>query len=354
MNRDSITRPGVVVPVPAGTGKPGLPTRKQARGRRYRRTGPNLFVPSDVDSTVADQRIVEAATAAPTAAITGWAALHWLGAPWFEGTTGRGGLLPVPLAIGDSRCLAPRAGALVSEDWLFADDVVVVDGVRVTVPERSVSWEVRRAHSLERAVQIIDVAAYADLIDLESLAAYVARLPARPGVRQLRTALDMADENVWSPIEPIMRVRWLGDERRARLRCNAPIFDPQGAHLLTPDLFDPVAAVGGEYNGGVHDDDAPRRRDLDREELAKRLGIELVTMMRGDLRDPGPFLRRLNGAYRRAERRADARGRWTLTQPDWWVDTSTVAARRALSPEQRDRWLRYRVVPDRLALNSAK
>ena len=50
---------------------------------------------------------------------------------------------------------------------------------------------------------------------------------------------------------------------------------------------------------------------------------------------------RLRGAYERAAPNTDSRS-WTLELPGWWVDTSTVAARLALTPYQREQWLRHR------------
>ena len=119
---------------------------------------------------------------------------------------------------------------------------------------------------------------------------------------------------------------------------NAPVFDLDGNHLFTPDLFDVAAGVLGEYNGSEHGKDGQFRRDLDREALCRRLGLESATMMGG--RDSGrDFRLRLAEAYGRAELQTGPR-MWTLERPDWWVDTSTVAARRALTPDQRAIWLR--------------
>ena len=53
------------------------------------------------------------------------------------------------------------------------------------------------------------------------------------------------------------------------------------------------------------------------------------------------FVQRLRGAYERAAPNTDSRS-WTLELPGWWVDTSTVAARLALTPYQREQWLRHR------------
>lgn len=338
---EKISRPRVTAPV--GVDPTGIhgPTARQARGKAWRRTAPGLYVPAEVDPSAVEQRIVEAAVGLPDGtAVTGWAALAWERTKWFNGLAPDGRTpLPVPVALDDNRMLASRAGVRLSNDWLFDDDIVWVDGIPITQPERSVTFAARRARSLVHVVQIIDMAAAADRVDLEGLQAYIARLPSRPGIRRLRAAVALADENAWSPQEPPMRMIWTA-RGHPRPRCNIPIFSPDGDHLLTPDLFDPETGVAGEYNGAIHDGIEPRRRDLNREELCRDLRIEVVTMMSTDRRDTASFERRLDAAYHRATRRRPS-GLWTVEQPDWWIDTSTVAARRGLTDEERVRWLRW-------------
>jgi hypothetical protein len=317
------------------------PTPGQARGRRWRKVGKGLYVPADVDPTPTAQRIVEA-VAGTGGSVTGWAALFWMRATWFNGLAGDGSTpLPVPIALHDRPRVRARPGVVLSEDWLFEGDVVHVDGLPVTVPARSVTYEVRRTRILPRAVRIIDMAAFDDLVDLAGLEAYAERLVARGGVRLLKQALTLANENAWSPPEVDMRLEWWGNGRGESLLCNPAVFDLSGRHLFTPDLFDPVHGVAGEYNGAIHDGVALRRRDLDREELYRRHGIEVVSMMSTDNRDIGTFIRRLHASYGRVRPAGDRT--WTLEQPDWWVDTSTVALRRALPPDLRARWLRRQV-----------
>jgi hypothetical protein len=118
------------------------------------------------------------------------------------------------------------------------------------------------------------------------------------------------------------------------------VFDLAGNHLVTPDLLDVEAGIAGEYDGSVHDSGPRRSRDLSREELMRRLGIEVVTMMAGRGEQP-LFRQRISGAYERAARTTGPR-RWTIEQPPWWVDTSTVSRRRTLSPALRERWLGHR------------
>ncbi|MBM7518963.1 hypothetical protein [Nocardioides nitrophenolicus] len=339
-----VTRPDVVLPCHVDpTGRTG-PTPGQARGPGRRRVAPGWSVPSGVDGGALDQRIVEALAGLPAdAAVTGWAALGWRGGRWFGGLAADGRTrLDVPVAL-TTRGPRPRVGVELTEDWLFEADVDVVDGLPVTRTERAVAFESCRASGVAAAVRVVDMACADDLTDLARLRRYAAGLVSRPGVRTLRAALDLADENAWSPQEVGMRLSWQRRRPTAVLRTNCPLFDPAsptGRHLVTPDLVDLRAGVVGEYDGVVHLGDRLRRKDLDRDALYRELDLELVTMASGDRRDVSAFVNRLDAAYRRAAQRPDRPPRWTTAQPGWWVDTSTVARRRALDERQRRIWLR--------------
>jgi hypothetical protein len=349
MDVSGITRSGVVLPVRVDpTGVDG-PKRREAAGPEWRRAGRGWFVPTYVDPETPDQRIAEAATRLPDrsdgvrAGVTGWAGLWWAGGRYFNGLAAGGrDLVPVPLAVDNRRRLKPQPGIELCEEFLAADDVVEVDGLPITVPARSVCRILRSTASLDRRVATLDMAAFDDLCSLEEVFDYaVSHLAGRPHVSRIWSALPLATENSWSPREPVMRLAWCLDGDFPAPLVNVPIFDHAGNHLVTPDLLDPRAGVAGEYNGAVHDGLDPRRRDLDREELCRDLGLELVTMVSADDRDRARFLGRLGAAYRRAaERRGPRLDRWTLAQPAWWVDTSTVLRRRALTDAERAIWLR--------------
>lgn len=340
MSTLAITRPGIVAPARIDpTGRSG-PTKRQAAGRRWRPAGPRHYVPSSVDSSRVQQRIVEAVGSCPPgSAATGWAGISWLAPRWFDGCAPDGSPLEVPVALGDNGTARPRPGVLLSEDWLFDDDVMLVDGLPITVPERSVTFAARTAVTDLAAIQTIDMAAYHDLVDLAGLSAYAVRLGSRPGACRLRRAIAGADENAWSPQESLMRRLWV-DHRGSEVLTNAPLFDDRGNHLLTLDVFDPAAGVGGEYDGDGHASREQRRTDIGRQEIARTLGIEVATMMAGR-GERSAFLGRLERAYGRARGRTGRRS-WTLEPPAWWVDTTTVAGRRALTAEQADRWLAHR------------
>ncbi len=118
-----------------------------------------------------------------------------------------------------------------------------------------------------------------------------------------------------------------------------PVFDLNGRHIGTPDLIDPVTGVIGEYDGTGHLQAEQRVIDVRRAADFAAHHLECATMLNGD--PTGSFLNRLDAAYQRARRRRSRRT-WTITPPDWWVPTRTVAQRRALTPEQRERFLRHR------------
>lgn len=338
-------RRDVAVPVrPDPAGRTG-PTPKAARGPRWRRSSRGLFVPADVDADRVEQRIVEAAVVLPEGwgAVTGWAALAWLGATWFDGSPWGGGpLRPVDLVVGGNRPIRPQPGIATSEERLVGADVIVFDGLPVTIPARSVCFEMRYSRNVWQAVATLDMACFNDIVSIDEAAAYAATIPGWTGIPRCRDAMPFAEENSWSPREVDMRRVWTAVAGFPRPVCNVPVFGPGGVHLGTPDLIDPTAGVVGEYDGALHLASARRHRDEEREHRFRAHGLEYVTMLAGDLPDPSAFIERLRCAYERAADIPPERKRWQLQAPDWWIDTSTVASRRALSASWRARLLAHR------------
>jgi len=312
----------------------------QARGTSWRRTSRGLYVPASAPRTV-EQRIAQAAAALPSyGAVTGWAALRWLGATWFEGEDSAG-THPVTLALMDSS-VRPQPGVAISEERLDPAEIEPYAGIRVTTAAYALLFEIRHARSVRRALGAADMAAYADLVSRAELGELVARCSGWTGIDLGRQVHRLMDENAWSPAEVTMRQIWTTEAGLPRPVTNTPVFDLDGRHVGTPDLLDPVAGVAGEYDSELHLDSTRRRRDRIREELFRSVGLEPVAMVTGDIGDPWPFVARLRTAYARAERRAVSDRRWTIDPPPWWIPTLTVDQRRSLTDEQRARWLRHR------------
>ncbi|CAN5327271.1 hypothetical protein BH09ACT12_BH09ACT12_31270 [soil metagenome] len=345
-------------PAPFDPARPGLllpgrldelgitgPTRSQSQGKHVRRTSRGFYLPAWVAPEPAAQRIVEASVVVPPGcAITGWAALHWYGARWFSGTAADGSLLPVTVAI-STRDIRPQYGIEVSGEGLNPRCIEWVDGLPVTCATYATSFLMRYAPSLRHAVAYLDMAAYSDLVSIAEQRDFLT--PGQngwTGVPQARLAVELAAENAWSPQEVFMRLVWIIDAGLLRPLCNAPIFDLAGRHLATPDLIDPVTGVMGEYDGDGHLTRDQRHLDVKREGLLRGHGLESVIMLAPDLRDPRDYLRRLAEARRRATARPVAERTWTLEAPSWWTSTATVDQRRALTADQRRRFLGYRLV----------
>lgn len=288
------------------------------------------------------QRTLEASAVLGTdEAVTGWAALDWQRARWFDGTVDGSTLRDVPLAA--RRHLLAQPGFSVSQEFLHPDEIIVVDGVPVTLAVRSVTFEMRYARGLAAAVEAIDMACYSDLVSIEEVSAYVDDLGPVTGIQQARDALTEADENSWSPRETRLRGVWTQRAALRRPLTNRPVFTDEGRHVGTPDLIDPVTGLVGLYHGDTHLSLVGASKDNVQDADYRALGLEPVAMFATDWRDIDAFVRRLREAAGRASRRGGARG-WTIEPPPWWTPTHTVALRRSLDARQRRRFLRYREV----------
>lgn len=294
-------------------------------------------MPAGVEPTPV-QRVLEAGVLLPpVGAVTGWGALSWYGGHWFSGLARDGQTpLPVPIAL-PRRSIRPQPLMLICEERFSLRETTLVDGLRVTSTVRSAAFAMRYARSLRDAVVALDMACFHDLVSIDEVRVWVDGHPSYTGIERARAAVLLADENAWSPMEVGMRLDWPGGS----VLANRPIFDPEGRHIATPDLVDPVAGVVGEYDSDLHLTGSRRAKDLRREEDYRACGLEQVTMVAADVRDPGPYLERVRTAYARAARRPASDRRWTLERPTSWVATHTVARRRSLDATERAIWLRY-------------
>jgi hypothetical protein len=330
------------------TGASG-PTPKQARGRGWRRTSHGFYVPVDVDGSTPEQRIVEAAAVLPAyGGVTGWAGLRWHGGVWFDGwAPGGRETLPVTLAVGDSTIVS-QAGIHVSEEKIAPGDLTLVDGMPVTTPVYAVTFLMRHASDEREAARNLAMAAYSDLVSIDEVTTYAGLRPrtglsAWFGIPRCRSGIVLADENCWSPPEFDMLLIWTIDAGFPKPLCNHPVFDRFGNHIGTPDLLDPEAGVVGEYDGSIHLEGAQRRKDRDREDAFRRVGLEYFTMLAGDTGNRARMADRMGATRDRARWAAPANRDWTIELPHWWIPTFTVEQRRNLDEGQRARLLRLRL-----------
>ncbi len=273
--------------------------------------------------------------------VTGWAGLRWSGGIWFNGAGVGGAERPVVLVTGGDH-IRPQPGIAVSHERLDPRDLIVIDGIRLTTSVRSAWFEMRYADNPRKAAVVLSMAAYSDLVSIDELADFAALHRGWTGAPRCRAAIALAEENVWSPKELEVTHVWSLDAELPRLLCNAPLFDLRGRFIATPDLLDVEAGLAIDYNGEHHAQLTTRVRDAGRDEAFRRHGIETLPILGPHLLDTPSLVRRMHEARGRARFEAESTRSWTAVPPSWWIQTQTVALRRALSPADRDRVLRYR------------
>jgi hypothetical protein len=274
--------------------------------------------------------------------VTGWAGLSWAGGTWFSGI-GTGGLeRPVWLAVGGCD-VSSQPGIAVSAERLDPVLLTTLDGVPMTVPVRSADFEMRYADDLWAAVEVMDMAAYSDLVSIDEAWAYASAHSGWTGIGQERTALALAEENSWSPQETWTRLVWKLVALLPTVVCNRPLFSRHGNFVGTPDLIDEEAGVIIEYKGIVHLNRARWGADVRREAAFRSHGLECVDVVAADRDSPGALAARMHAARERAAFAAPSTRSWTLEPPPWWRPTHTVELRRAIDPAERRKLLGYRV-----------
>jgi hypothetical protein len=277
------------------------------------------YLPAEVDVEVVEQRILNQAVRLPAdAGLTGWAALRWSGARYFDGFSDGGRtVLPVPLLLGN-RNLRPGPQVRLSKEQFPPWEREIIAGVPCAVVARALYDETRWSTCDRRATVAVDMTVAAGLIGCEDFRDYVASRPAWTGVDRARFAADHAVADSRSPQETALRLAWVIDAQLPDPLCNQPVFSLDGQLLGYPDLFDPVAGLVGEYDGKNHLAEDRRSNDRTREERFRDHGLEYVAVVRGELERGALVAQRVRAAYARAPFLPADRRRWTLVHPPWY------------------------------------
>lgn len=288
-------------------------SRGESRAACWRRCAPGWVVDSRADPAAPGQRVVEAIIdLRPGEAVTGWTSLFLAGAPYLEGTTLKGALLPVTVLV--KRTRRRRVGVTWSRASVTADEIVIRHGIPCTNIHRALLDELCDSPDLRQAVVVIDMVLHAELTSLRRFGAYLRSAPRRRGLRQARRAFALAVEGSQSPRETEMRLVWVLDAGLPAPLCNRPIYSHDGRFIARPDLLSPDLAVVGEYDGEHHRDTRRRGRDIGREGRLRNVGLEVFSFVGGELGNRSAAVTRVHEAVARA-RQASLPQRWTLTPP---------------------------------------
>lgn len=266
-------------------------SKQQLRAKRFSRVTRDVYVEGDVDLKV-HARAVQLVH--PEAVMCGLTAALLQNLPVDDD-----GL--VHLCRGQ---LAPRSER---PEWkthrldLEPDETFLVQGVLVTTGPRT--WT-DLASSLDEEALV----AMGDVVlrrwGAEALDQAVRRSWGRPGVVRLRELLPRLDAGADSPAESRARIR-LQKAGYTELRPGVSIVDEGGQWLASPDLADEHARVAVQHDGETHFSKGPRQRrhDVDRDELSRAVGWEVVVSTATDDLNPDRLLSRVAAAYLRAAQR---------------------------------------------------
>lgn len=302
---------GLVRPVPVdATGERG-PTRGEANGPRWRRTGHNLYVPAHVARDRVEQRILEAAARLPAGGlVSGWAALRLHRVNLCDGLGRDLGELPVPVVVPPSANVR-AAGLERHRSAVPADERTRCFGVPCTTAARALFDAMVWAPDLREAVVVADMAFAAQAVERRSFGAWVAARASRKGSGRVDEALTLAVDRSKSPMESRMRLIWVLDARLPVPRCNWPVADVTGTRIGRPDLLSEELAVVGEFDGADHSGARRRSDDAAKDQAYRDAGLESFRIVGREVDDVALVVARMHAAVRRAAE-ADRPPRWTI------------------------------------------
>jgi hypothetical protein len=251
----------------------GALSRHQLR-TRYRAVFPNVYLANG--AVLSLERRISAAWlwSGGTATIVGAAAAALHGSKWIPDN------VPIELNQSNTR---PPPGVLTRRDALADCETQVMDGRRVTTPERT-AFDIGRRGAIRSAVVRLDALARATGFKVEDVLRIAKCHPHTPGLRRLETALELVDPGSQSPRESYLRLLLI-DAGLPRPQTQIPVLDADGIPVAHIDLGWEEYLVGVEYEGDQHQTD--RRRyvyDIQRLETLERMGWIIVRVVAEDPR----------------------------------------------------------------------
>ncbi|WP_235008809.1 hypothetical protein [Arthrobacter sp. SLBN-122] len=198
-----------------------------------------------------------------------------------------------------------RPYVIVHRMKLFDDEVMLVDGLPVTTPERT--WlDMAEILSVDEIVAMGDSCVRVPRPELEGrdmplcsiadLERVIERHKGKRGLRKAKEALELVRVGADSPQETLLRLALV----RAGLpepELNVPIVSGDGVRHHEPDLSYRKYRIGIEYEGEHHGEEGQIVRDIDRSERYAALGwTEVRISKRHMLNDAKPAVVKIRTA----------------------------------------------------------
>jgi hypothetical protein len=156
-----------------------------------------------------------------------------------------------------------------------ADDIMELDGLRVTTPIRT-AWDLGRNRWTERSLSAMDQMLRLRVFTKEELVTGVERFRGMRWVRTLRVMAPLADGRAESPPESVLRLRWI-ETLRFPPTPQLEVSD-DGEFLARLDLGSEEWRYGAEYDGADWHD-TPEQQEHDRKrrrQCEKRAGYVIT------------------------------------------------------------------------------
>lgn len=264
-------------------------TRGALRGPGFRRVGHDVYLGAAVpDSPLLAVRAALVG-AGPGAVATGWSACLAFGLDVARDAR------PVEITVG-ARRVRMGGGVLVRQQVLAAEEVMEVDGVRVTTELRTAYDLARRSGPVSSAVDRVldplsDAVVAADALARSGgfsgadLAGFAAVRPGRHEVRRVAVVAALLDPLAESPPETRARLKVVlaGLPRPV---AQYEVRDAFGTFVARTDLAWPEFRVAVEYDGRDHAQSDRRGRDLDRLDALRRAGWVVIVLTARQLARP--------------------------------------------------------------------
>jgi Protein of unknown function (DUF559) len=197
-----------------------------------------------------------------------------------------------PAAIIDTNA-RPEPRVQIWEDRIDCDEVCLVDGMRVTTPERT-ALDLASRFPLEHAVAAVDALIQATELKLTDVEQLVERYRGRRGIKAARAALGLVDGGAQSPKETWLRLLLI----RAgfpRPQTQIAVRNEWGWAEAYLDMGWEDIKVAVEYDGDQHRSDRRQYvKDIRRLATLERMGWIIVRVIAED--HPDDIIRRVGQA----------------------------------------------------------
>ncbi|WP_111511727.1 hypothetical protein [Mycobacterium kyogaense] len=241
----------------------------------YRAIFPDVYLPKDVEPTLAHRAEGAWLWSRRRGVITGRAAAAAHGAKWIDDGT------PVEVLWANNRC---PTGIVTRRERIAPDEIVWIDGIPVATPARA-GLDLGRYLPRNIAVAHLDALAASTGVTAEEILDLTHRYKGRHGVRRCREAVGLMDAGAQSPQETRLRLLLI-DRGFPRPETQIPVVDGNGYTFAYLDMGWEQLGIAVEYDGDHHRTDIDQYRwDARRLRRIADANWMVIRVMAGDRND---------------------------------------------------------------------